>query len=117
MSQCGRAKWKRKGDTLRDEMSHNMSIPPQTDVREMAVRMILTREVSRANMAKDLGIGMPTLSRWVRDAIDHSPYGDVLESLHDEVGILRKENAALQKLLFARNARAGSNASGSESPD
>lgn len=48
---------------------------------------------------------MPTLARWVRDAIETAPYGDVLDSLHREVGLLRQENAALQKMLLARNVK------------
>lgn len=100
---------------MRDEITDSRNVAPYTDVREMAVRLILTREVTRAQMSRDLGIGMPTLTRWVREVIDQSPYGDVLESLHDEVGILRKENAALQKMLFARNAR--TNATGPASVD
>lgn len=70
--------------------------------KEMAVRMILTRGASRAQLARDLGVGQSTLSRWVREAIDDAPYGDVLASLHEEVGTLRKEKAALEKVLRAR---------------
>ena len=55
-------------------------------------------------LAGDLGVSLPILSRWVRDVIDQSPFGDVLETLHDQVGALRKENAALQRMLFARGA-------------
>jgi transposase-like protein len=90
---------------LRDEIVEDRNVPPGSDVREAAVRLILTREVSRAQLAGDLGISLSILSRWVRDVIDQSPFGDVLESLHDEVGTLRKENAALQKMLFARAAK------------
>jgi len=99
---------------LRDETNPNTSISARTDFREMAVRLVLTREVSRAHLARDLGIGQPTLSRWVRDVIDHSPYGDVLKSLHDEVGMLRKENAALRRMLLARNASTASDEFGPE---
>ncbi len=90
---------------MRDEIVEDRNVPPGSDVREAAVRLILTREVSRAQLAGDLGISLSILSRWVRDVIDQSPFGDVLESLHDEVGTLRKENAALQKMLFARAAK------------
>lgn len=91
---------------MRDDTTRIPKGPLHEDVVTMAVRMILTREVSRAQLARDFGVGMPTLSRWVRDAFDQSPYGDVLQSLHEEVGLLRKENAALKKMLSARNARA-----------
>lgn len=89
---------------MRSEITERGLRPPQSDVRETAVRLILTREVSRARLAGDLGVSLPILSRWVRDVIDQSPFGDVLETLHDQVGALRKENAALQRMLFARGA-------------
>jgi transposase-like protein len=88
---------------LRDDRFDNSRATEQVDVKEMAVRMILTREVSRAQLAKDLGVGQATLTHWVRDAIDNSPFGDVLGSLHEEVGVLRKEKALLQKVLRTRN--------------
>jgi transposase len=106
VSHCGRAKPKRRGQPLRDDTNQSMPVSARTDFRDMAVRLVLTREVSRAQMARDLGVGVPTLTRWVRDAIDHSPFGDVLKSLHDEVGILQKENAALRRMLLTRNVRA-----------
>ncbi len=89
-------------------MTGGWSAPPSTDVRETVVRLILTREVPRAQLARELGIGLPTLTRWVREVIDHSPFGDVLKSLHDEVGTLRKENSALEQMLLARAARPAS---------
>jgi len=87
---------------LRDEMIEDSGGAAQIEIKEMAVRMILTRGASRAQLARDLGVGQPTLSHWVRDAVDQTPYGDVLASLHEEVGILRKEKAALEKVLRAR---------------
>jgi transposase-like protein len=92
----------RRGKALRDDIIDNSKAAALVEIKEMAVRMILTRGASRAQLARDLGIGQPTLSRWVRDAIDGSPYGDVLACLHEEVGTLLKEKAALQKALRAR---------------
>lgn len=91
-----------------NDMTPFIKTPAQDDFMAAAVRLLLTREVSRCQLARDFGIGMPTLSRWVRDAFDNTPYGDVLESLHDEVGLLRKENAALKRMVAARTAKAAS---------
>ncbi len=91
-----------------NDMTPFIKDPAQDDVMAAAVRLILTREVSRAHLARDFGIGMPTLSRWVRDAFDNTPYGDILESLHEEVGLLRKENAALKRMVAARTTKAWS---------
>jgi transposase-like protein len=87
---------------LRDDRFDTSASNALCEVKEMAVRAILTRCASRAQLARDLGIGQATLSRWVRDAFDQSPYGDVLACLHDDVGNLLRENAALQKALRAR---------------
>ena len=87
---------------MRDDMIDTSGNAALIEVKEMAVRAILTRGASRAQLARDLGIGQATLSRWVRDAFDQSPYGDVLACLHEDVGSLLKENAALQKALRAR---------------
>jgi transposase-like protein len=92
----------RRGKVLRDHGIHNPSAAAPVEGKEMAVRMILTRNASRAELARDLGVSQSTLSNWVRDAIDHAPYGDVLASLHEEVGTLRKDKAALEKVLRAR---------------
>ena len=102
LAQCFAQMQMQRGKALRD-----CAIPIPGDAapvegKEMAVRMILTRNASRAELARDLGVSQSTLSNWVRDAIDQSPYGDVLASLHDEVGTLRKEKAALEKVLRAR---------------
>lgn len=87
---------------MRNETMDGAEAAAQTEIREMAVRMILTRGASRGELARDLGVCLPTLSHWVRDAMDQTPYGDVLASLHEEVGLLRKENAALERILRAR---------------
>ncbi len=84
-----------------------VALNPSTDdeVINMAVRVMLTREVTRAQLAKDLCVRPSTLDRWLSEAISRSPYGDVLESLFFEVGDLRQENAMLRKIVAARQAR------------
>lgn len=73
--------------------------------KDMAVMMLLSHEITPARLARDLGIAQSTLSRWVREAVEQSPYGDVLQTLHEEVGRLRKENAALEKALRSRKGQ------------
>lgn len=87
---------------MRDHAFEKAEAAARIEGKEMAVRMLLTRAASRAELARDLGVGQSTLSAWVRDVVNHGPYGDVLATLHEEVGILRKEKAALEKSLRAR---------------
>ncbi len=77
----------------------------QTEIVDMAVRTILTRAASHAQLATDLGVGLSTLDSWLQNAIDRSHYGDVLQALFEEVGVLRKENAELRRVVAGRRTR------------
>ena len=70
-----------------------------------SVKAVLTGAVPVAKLAQDMGIGQATIRRWVRDAIDQSPYHDAFEALAEEVERLRRENADLKKIVVGRKPR------------
>lgn len=75
----------------------------------LAVKAVLTGEVPISKLAQDLGIGVATIRRWVRDAIDQSPYHESFDHLAEEVVRLRRENAELRKLVQGRKPRTPAN--------
>ena len=96
----------RKDQALLDNTTSFLKSSSEEEVIQMAVRMMLTRGQTRAQLARDLGIGQSTLNRWLRETFVGSPYGDVMESLFEEVCSLRQENALLRKVVSGRKGTA-----------
>ena len=71
----------------------------QTDagVWREAVRLALTSGRTRREIAEDLGIGLSTLTRWLRDERDASEPSEAPIDLHAELKRLRRENAVLKQ--------------------
>lgn len=69
------------------------------EFRDEAVRLVLAGNVSRAQVARDLGVNVWTLRDWIRNHRAQS--GTVLsrrpESLEEENRRLRRENAVLRQ--------------------
>lgn len=79
---------------------------PQHDATvRLAVKAVLTGEVPITRLAQDLGIGVVTIRRWVRDAIDQSPHHETFDLIASEVERLRRENAELRRIVVDRNRR------------
>lgn len=95
-----------KDKALLDNTTSLLKSSSEEEVMRMAVRMMLTSGMTRAQLARDLGIGQSTLNRWLRETLAGSPYGDVMESLFEEVCSLRQENALLRKVVSGRKGRA-----------
>ncbi len=68
------------------------------EFQQEAVRIALSSNLSRKQVAADLGVGFSTLGRWIqihRHRDDVSPPTDI--DLEQEVAHLRKENRPLKE--------------------
>ena len=74
---------------------------PTPEFRREAVRLALTSGRMRREIAEDLGIGLSTLTRWLRDERDASEPSEAPVDVHAELKRLRRENAVLSKRCSA----------------
>ncbi|UWQ45847.1 IS3 family transposase [Leisingera aquaemixtae] len=70
---------------------------PTPEFRREAVRLALTSGLTRREVADDLGIGLSTLTRWVRQDRDAEEPAEAQADLRAELKRLRKENAVLKQ--------------------
>ncbi|MBU9700082.1 IS3 family transposase [Rhodobacteraceae bacterium HSP-20] len=70
---------------------------PTPEFRREAVRLALTSGRMRREIAEDLGIGLSTLTRWLRDERDASEPSEAPVDVHAELKRLRRENAVLKQ--------------------
>jgi transposase len=70
---------------------------PTPEFRREAVRLALTSGRTRREIAEDLGIGLSTLTRWLREERDASEPSEAPVDLHAELKRLRRENAVLKQ--------------------
>lgn len=70
---------------------------PTPEFRREAVRLALTSGRTRREIAEDLGIGLSTLTRWLRDERDASEPSEAPVDIHAELKRLRRENAVLKQ--------------------
>jgi transposase len=76
-------------------MSHGKR--PTLEFRREAVRLALTSGRTRREIANDLGVGLSTLTRWVREDRDAEEPRDEQIDLHAELKRLRKEVSILKQ--------------------
>lgn len=76
-------------------MSHGKR--PTPEFRREAVRLALTSGRTRREIADDLGVGLSTLTRWVREDRDAEAPRDEQIDLHAELKRLRKEVTILKQ--------------------
>ena len=67
------------------------------EFRREAVRLALTSGRTRSEIADDLGIGLSTLTRWVRQDRDAEEPAEDQTDLRAELKRLRCENAVLKQ--------------------
>ena len=70
---------------------------PTPEFRREAVRLALTSGRTRREIADDLGIGLSTLTRWVRQDRDAEEPVEDQPDLRAELKRLRRENAVLKQ--------------------
>ena len=70
---------------------------PTPEFRREAVRLALTSGRTRREIAEDLGIGLSTLTRWLREERDASEPSEAPVDVHAELKRLRRENAVLKQ--------------------
>ncbi|MDE4304145.1 transposase [Phaeobacter gallaeciensis] len=70
---------------------------PTPEFRREAVTLELTSGRTRREIAEDLGIGLSTLTRWVRQDRDAEEPAEDQADLRAELKRLRKENAVLKQ--------------------
>ena len=70
---------------------------PTPEFRREAVRLALTSGRTRRDIADDLGIGLSTLTRWVRQDRDADEPLEDEPDLRAELKRLRRENAVLKQ--------------------
>ena len=70
---------------------------PTPEFRREAVRLALTNGWTRREIAEEPGIGLSTLTRWLRDERDGSELSEASVDVHAEVKRLRRENAVLKQ--------------------
>lgn len=70
---------------------------PTPEFRREAVRLALTSGRTRREIADDLGIGLSTLTRWVRQDRDAEEPIEDQPDLRAELKRLRRENAVLKQ--------------------
>lgn len=70
---------------------------PTPEFRREAVRLALTSGRTRREVADDLGIGLSTLTRWVRQDRDAEEPVEDQPDLRAELKRLRRENAVLKQ--------------------
>jgi transposase len=68
---------------------------PTPEFRREAVRLALTSGRTRREIVEDLGIGLSTLTRWLRQERDVREPSEVPVDLHAALKRLRRENAVL----------------------
>ncbi len=75
-----------------------MALRYTVELRRDAVRMATTSDLTRPQIASDLGVGLSTLNKWVQK----HQHDDLMSGPHEDVG---KENERLRKKvrLFASN--------------
>ena len=70
---------------------------PTPEFRREAVRLALTSGRTRREIADDLGVGLSTLTRWVRQDRDAEEPVEDQPDLRAELKRLRRENAVLKQ--------------------
>lgn len=70
---------------------------PTPEFRREAVRLALSSGRTRREIAEDLGIGLSTLTRWLREERDASEPSEAPVDVHAELNRLRRENAVLKQ--------------------
>ncbi len=70
---------------------------PRPEFRREAVRLALTSGRPRREIAKDLGIGLSTLTRWLSQERDVDEPSEAAVDLYAELKRLRRENAVLKQ--------------------
>ncbi|TKZ17461.1 transposase [Shimia litoralis] len=84
------------------------------EFRRDAVRIAISSGLTRPQVSSDLGVGLPTLNKWVQnhqhDDLMSGPHEDVEkenERLRKEVRLLREEREVLKKaaIFFAGQSR------------
>ena len=70
---------------------------PPPEFRGEAVRLVLSSGRTRREIAEDLGIGLSTLTRWLREERDASEPSEAPVDVHAELKRLRRENAVLKQ--------------------
>ena len=61
------------------------------------MRLALSSGRTRREIAEDLGIGLSTLTRWLREERDASEPSEAPVDVHAELKRLRRENAVLKQ--------------------
>ena len=61
-----------------------------------AVALVLERGLSASQVARDLGVGQPTISRWVRVAQEAAAPGALSATEREELRRLREETKTLR---------------------
>ena len=81
---------------------------PTPEFRREAVRLALSSGRTRREIAEDLGIGLSTLTRWLREERDASEPSEAPVEVPAELKRLRRENAVLKHLSRIRKRSGGS---------
>ena len=61
-----------------------------------AVALVLERGLSASQVGRDLGVGQPTISRWVKAAVDAAAPGALSSAEREELKRLREETKVLR---------------------
>jgi transposase len=61
-----------------------------------AVALVLERGLSASQVARDLGVGQPTISRWVKAAAEAASPGALSTAEREELRRLREETKTLR---------------------
>lgn len=67
-----------------------------TEFKAEAVQLVLVQGVPVAQAARDLGVGLSTLDKWVAKHREGHHAEAVTESEHEELKRLRRENSVLR---------------------
>ena len=81
---------------------------PTPKFRREALRLALTGGRTRREIAEDPGIGLSTLTRWLREECDVREPSEAPVDVHTELRRLRRENAVLKHLSRTRKRFSGS---------
>lgn len=74
-----------------------MSLKKSDKFRLEAVQLALASGLTRKQVAADLGIGMPTLNKWVAQHKHDDLISGLHDDLHKELARLRKESRILRE--------------------
>lgn len=74
-----------------------MAHKPTPEFRAEAVRLVLTSGLSRRQVARNLGIGFSTLSRWIQQDRGNLEKPSIQSDLEREVADRHKENRLLRE--------------------